>query len=395
MTPTLPTLDTLQVEGRAVLLRADLNAPLAGDLVADDTRLRAAIPTLRALLDRGAARVLVCSHLGRPKGKADPSLTLLPVAAKLAHLLDLDVTFLHDIVGDEVADIAKEAEPGSVLVLENLRFDPREKAGDAEFARALAALADVYVDDAFGAMHRAHASITGVPSLLPSAAGLLVQAEVEALGKLLHTPARPFGAVLGGAKVSDKIGVLERLVTRVDRLFVGGAMAYTFLAAQDLPVGKSRVEADQVDTAKRILASAEERGVSVHLPVDHVTAATFDASAEPIDEVTISEDRMGLDIGPETRAEWAEALAGCRTLFWNGPVGVSEWEAFAGGTRAVAEAFAKASGFTVVGGGDSAAAVATLGLADAMDHVSTGGGASLTYVEEGDLPGLAALRSAS
>ena len=394
MTPSLPSLDDLDVSGRIVLVRADLNTPLDGDLVGDDTRLRAALPTIHALRERGAAKVVLISHLGRPKDRPDPALSLLPVAARLAMLLDLDVTFVHDTVGDEVREVIDAAPEGAVLLLENLRFDPGEKSGSEEFARALADLADLFVDDAFGAMHRAHASITGVPRYLRSAAGPLVRKEVDALGALLTQPRRPFGAVLGGAKVSDKIGVLERLTTKVDHLFLGGAMSYTFLAAQGVAVGTSGVETDHLDTARRILALAAERGVTVHLPIDHVVASAFDADAAPEVVTDIPDDRMGLDIGPATAHAWGSALAACHTLFWNGPMGVFEWPAFAGGTRAIAEAFAASSGFTVVGGGDSAAAIAQFGMAERVSHVSTGGGASLEYLRDGDLPGLEALRRA-
>lgn len=393
MTSAPATIDQLPLEGKNVLLRVDLNVPLRDGQVADDTRLRATLPTIQALLQRQAARIILCSHLGRPKGRRSHKLSLLPVAATLSQLLDRDVVFVHDVVGDEVRDVIRQAPESAILVLENLRFEPGETANDPEFSRQLADLADVYVNDAFGTLHRAHASVVGVASHLPAAAGLLVHAELEALGHLLTTPPRPFGAVLGGAKVSDKIGLLERLVTKVDHLFLGGAMAYTFLAAQQLPTGDSRVEDDHLDTARRILQAATDRGVTVHLPVDHITAEHFDAEAPPHTEATLSEGRMGLDIGPETRASWSAVLSQCHTLFWNGPLGVFEWPAFAGGTKAIAEAFASSPGFTVIGGGDSAAAVVGLGLASKVRHISTGGGASLSFLESGDLPGLAALRA--
>lgn len=387
-----PTLDDLDLsQARAVLCRVDFNTPMDGSKVSDDTRIRAALPTIRRLLE-SEVRVVLCSHLGRPKGQRNPQMSLLPVAERLSELLDTEVVFAHDTVGDEVVQLVKELPPGGVMVVENLRFDPREKSGDAEFAKELARLGDAFVLDAFGAMHRSHASITGVPEYLPSAAGLLVQAEVAALGGLLRGAARPYAAVLGGAKVSDKIGVIEALAKKVDHLYVGGAMAYTFLAAQDLPVGASRVESQHLDLAKRLLATCAEQGVEVHLPFDHVVAESFDENATPSVVTEIPDGQMGLDIGPATAEKWQGELTRCRTIFWNGPMGVFEWPSFAAGTRAVARALAACEGFTVVGGGDSAAAVALFDLADKMGHVSTGGGASLELIENGDLPGLEALR---
>jgi len=390
-----PTLDDLTIDGHRVLVRVDFNVPLDGETVTDDTRIRGALPTIRELRERGA-RVVLASHLGRPKGKATPALSLLPAAARLAELLECDVVFSHDTVGDDVVQLAKELPAGGVMVVENLRFHAGEKANDGDFARQLAALGELYVDDAFGAMHREHASITGVPALLPHrAAGRLVQREVEALGALLATDNRleraPFAAILGGAKVSDKIGVIESLSRRVDHLFVGGAMAYTFLAAQEQPVGSSRVEHDKLELANDLLARCSRRGVKVHLPVDHIVAEEFSADAPPATVTSIDDGWMGLDIGPQTLAAWAEVLGRCQTILWNGPMGVFEWDSFAGGTRGVAEAMAASDGFTVVGGGDSAAAVAKFGLSDRMTHVSTGGGASLEFLEHGDLPGLRAL----
>jgi phosphoglycerate kinase len=393
--PKLQTLDTLDLSGAGtVLCRLDLNTPLSDGAVADDTRIRAALPTLRRLRDAGH-RLVLCSHLGRPKGQRNPSLSLLPVGARLAELLDDEVVFAHDTVGDEVVQLVRELPERGVLLLENLRFDPREKAGDDGFAKELARLGDAFVCDAFGAMHREHASITGVPRHLPAAAGLLVEREVTALGRLLKGAGRPFAAVLGGAKVSDKIGVIEALSRKIDHLFIGGAMAYTFLKARGEPVGTSRVEEEKLDLAAELLAACERQGVRVHLPADHVVADRFDEGAEPAVVDTIPDGRMGLDIGPATAEAWSAELRACRTVFWNGPMGVFEWASFSAGTRAIARALAAADGFTVVGGGDSAAAVARFELAEQMDHVSTGGGASLEFVENGDLPGLAALRRRS
>jgi len=393
-----PTIDSLDVAQRRVLVRVDFNVPLDGETVTDDTRIRAALPTLRELLERDG-RLVLCSHLGRPKGKGfEQSYSTLPAAARLAELLEVEVVFGHSVVGDDVTELSQELGPRGVMMIENLRFNGGEKDNDPEFAKALAALGDVYVDDAFGAMHRPDASIVGVPELLPGAVGRLVQREVEALGVLLSAENRheraPFAAILGGAKVSDKIGVIEALTKRVDHLFVGGAMAYTFLAATGVPVGASRVEQDKLDLARQLLQKCQARGVKVHLPTDHVVADRFEEGAAPERVETIPDGRMGLDIGPDTLRAWGDVLKTCRTIFWNGPMGVFEWDAFAGGTRGLAEALAASDAHTIVGGGDSAAALAKFGLADRVDHVSTGGGASLELLEHGDLPGLAALRKA-
>ncbi len=392
---SIPTLADLDVARRVALVRVDFNTPLDGDRVSDDTRVRAALPTLRALREAGA-KVVLASHLGRPKDARDSKYSLLPVAACLAELLNDEILFAHDTVGDEVGHLVRDLPERGVLLLENLRFDPREKNEDAGFARQLASLADVFVQDAFGCLHRRDASITGVPALLPSAMGLLVQAELEALAPLVSTDAaavrRPYGAILGGAKVSDKIGVIDALARRIDHLFIGGAMAYTFLAARGDSVGSSRVEADRVEYARALLDRLAARGVKVHLPCDHIVGAAFDATAVPETVTTIPADRMGLDIGPATLSAWNTVLSRCGTLFWNGPMGVFEWSGFEGGTFAVAEAVAASGAFTVVGGGDSAAAVVKAGVAPRISHISTGGGAALEYLEHGDLPGLAALR---
>jgi len=390
MATRLATLDDLSLQRATVLCRVDFNVPLKDGAVADDTRIRAALPTILRLREAGA-RVVLCSHLGRPKGQRDPSLSLLPIGVHLADLLDDEVVFSHEIVGDDVAQLARELPDRGVMLLENIRFDPGEKANDPDFARALAAIADLYVDDAFGAMHRAHASITGVPAHRPSAAGLLVMKEVEALDRLLHKPDPPFAAILGGAKVSDKIGILDALSRRVDHLFIGGAMAYTFLAARGEPVGDSKVVTEDIDTAGKLLDRAYARGAKLHLPADHVVADRFAEDAEPKTVQQIPDGMMALDIGPATVQAWSETLDRCRTVFWNGPLGVFEWDAFAGGTRGIAEVLAGLEGFTVVGGGDSAAAVARFGLADRFDHVSTGGGASLEFLEGRPLPGIQAL----
>jgi phosphoglycerate kinase len=391
-----PTLDSLELDGHRVLVRVDFNVPLDGEQVTDDTRIRGALPTIRELRDKGA-RVVLASHLGRPKGKPNPSMSLLPAAARLAELLEADVVFSHDTVGDDVVQLAKELSPGGVMVLENLRFHAGEKANDAAFARSLAAIGEHYVNDAFGAMHRAHASITGVPEVLGSGCvGRLVERELSMLDPLIRGDNRleraPFAAILGGAKVSDKIGVIEALSKRIDHLFIGGAMAYTFLASQGVAVGDSRVEDDKLDLARQLLDTCSKRAVKVYLPTDHVVAERFEADAAPQTVTDIPDGHMGLDIGPATLAAWGEVLERCQTVLWNGPMGVFEWDSFSGGTRGIAEALASSEALTVVGGGDSAAAVARFGLSDRMTHVSTGGGASLEFLEHGDLVGLKALR---
>ena len=390
----VPRLADLAVDGRRVLVRADLNVPLRDGAVADDLRIAASLPTLRHLLEQGAA-VIVCSHLGRPAQPGDPATSLAPVAARLGELLGRPVALAADVAGDDARSRAAALEPGEVLLLENLRWEAGETKGDQELAQRLAALADLYVDDAFGAAHRAHASISGVPAILPGAAGLLLERELEVLGGLRDAPQHPYVAVLGGAKVSDKLVVLERLLERVDVLAVGGAMASTFQLAAGHRVGLSRVEEDRVESVAALVAAARERGVTILLPDDLVVAAEFDrdAAAELVDADDMPQDRMSLDIGPRSAARIAETVATAGAVFWNGPMGVFEWPAFAAGTRTVAEAIAASPAFTVVGGGDSAAAVRSLGLDDRIDHVSTGGGASLELLEGRTLPGVEALRS--
>ncbi|RJL36138.1 phosphoglycerate kinase [Bailinhaonella thermotolerans] len=391
------TIDDLDVKGRRVLVRADLNVPLDGGAITDDGRIRASVPTIRALAERGA-RVVVCAHLGRPKGEVKPEFSLAPVAVRLAELLGREVRFATDVAGEGARETVDSLGDGDVALLENLRFEPGETAkDDAErgaFADRLAALAELYVGDGFGAVHRKHASVYDVPRRLPHAAGGLVVAEVDVLRKLTEDPARPYAVVLGGAKVSDKLGVIANLLTKVDRLLIGGGMAYTFLAAQGHEVGGSLLQADQLDQVRGFIAEARERGVDLVLPVDVVAATEFapDAEHEVVAADAIPADRQGLDIGPRTRELFAARLADARTVFWNGPMGVFEFEAFSGGTRAVAEALIASPAFTVVGGGDSAAAVRSLGLReDGFSHISTGGGASLEYLEGKTLPGLEAL----
>jgi phosphoglycerate kinase len=393
------TLDDLLAEGvsgRRVLVRADLNVPLDGDRITDDGRIRAVLPTLDKLRTAGA-RVVVCSHLGRPKGAPEPKYSLAPVAARLRELLSAEVAFATDTVGDSARSTVDGVADGGLALLENLRFNPGETSKDAAereaFARQLAGFADAYVDDAFGAVHRKHASVYDVAQLLPHFAGGLVLREVEVLRRLTGEPDRPYVVVLGGSKVSDKLAVIEALLPKVDTLLVGGGMCFTFLKAQGYPVGASLLEQDMVDTCRDLLARAGDRIV---LPSDIVVADKFaaDAATDTVGATEIPEGWLGLDIGPSTVAGFAGALSGARTVFWNGPMGVFEMAPFAAGTRGVAEAITKVDGFSVVGGGDSAAAVRTLGLDEnAFGHISTGGGASLEYLEGKTLPGLAALEN--
>jgi phosphoglycerate kinase len=396
------TLDDLLAEGvpgRRVLVRADLNVPFEKSdrgTISDDGRIRAVLPTIRALRDAGAA-VVVMSHLGRPKGAPDPKYTLHPVAERLGELLDCPVVFADDTVGESAQAAVAALQSGQVLLLENLRFNPGETSkDDAErgaFADQLAAFGEAYVDDAFGAVHRKHASVYDVPARLPHFAGGLVLREVEVLARLTRDPDRPYIVVLGGAKVSDKLAVFEALLPKVDKLLVGGGMCFTFLKAQGHETGRSLLEEDMVATCRDLLDRADGKIV---LPTDVVAASEFSADADH-DVVAVSDipaDRLGLDIGPDSTAAFADALAGARTVFWNGPMGVFELAPYAAGTRGVAEAITKVDGFTVVGGGDSAAAVRALGLDEsAFGHISTGGGASLEYLEGKTLPGLAALES--
>jgi len=393
----IATLDDLLahgVAGQRVFVRADLNVPIKDGQVGDDTRIRATLPTLRKLLDAGA-RVVLASHLGRPKGKVDPKYTLAPVAERLGALLGTPVSFAPECIGPETESTVANLPEGSVLLLENLRFHAEEEKNDPAFAAELAKLADVYVNDAFGTAHRAHASTVGMVSLVRQVgAGDLLCAELEHLRRILD-PARPFLCLLGGAKVSDKLTVLEAMVQRADVVCVGGAMAYTFLRAQGKAVGSSLVEADRVDDAKRVLAAAKAAKHKLLLPTDHVAAERLEAGAASKTVREIPDGWMGLDIGPETAKAYAKECARAKTIFWNGPMGVFEIDAFAKGTEAVAHAVADSKAVSVVGGGDSLAAVNKLGLADRITHCSTGGGASLEFVEGRTLPGVAALEGAA
>lgn len=383
------TVRDVPVRGKRVLVRVDFNVPLAGGRVADDTRIRAALPTIQYLLEQGA-RVILMSHLGRPKGRAREDLRLRPVGERLAELLGRPVQVLDDCVGPQVESAVAAMREGDVVLLENLRFHPEEEANDAGFAQALARLGDLYVNDAFGAAHRAHASTVGVTQYLPAVAGFLMERELAFLGRALEAPERPYVAILGGAKISDKIGVIRNLLTRADTLLIGGGMANTFLKARGLEVGDSLVEENVVPLAKGLLEEAAGR---LRLPVDVVVADAFSADAArqvvPVDQVPAG--WRILDIGPETVARFAEALRSARTIFWNGPMGVFEFPPFAEGTFAIARAVAQCPGTTIVGGGDSVAAVNQAGVADRIAHISTGGGASLEFMEGRILPGVAAL----
>jgi phosphoglycerate kinase len=389
-TSDLPRLDELTelVSGRRVLLRADLNVPMNDGAIDDDLRIVSARPTIHWLLERGSA-VVACSHLGRPKGARDPKLSLAPVATRLGELLARPVILAPGVVGPAVAEQADALRAGEILLLENLRFEPGETANDPHFVAALSALGDFYIDDAFGAAHRAHASIVGPPARLRCAAGRLLAREVDVLGGLLQSPARPFVTILGGVKVSDKLAMIDVLLEYCDTLLVGGAMAFTFLVAQGYDVGDSLVESEMVDQCRTLLESGR-----VLVPTDVVVARemTADAKARHVSASAIPDGWKGLDIGPETAGRFADEVTTAATVLWNGPMGVFELPPFAAGTRTVAEAVAECPGFTVVGGGDSASAVRHFGLADRIDHVSTGGGASLELLEYGDLPGLRALR---
>lgn len=387
--------DLGELAGKQVLVRSDLNVPLGPGGIADEGRIRASVPTIRDLSERGA-RVVVCSHLGRPKGAPESRYSLRPVAARLAELLGTPVHFAADVVGPSAQETVGRLVDGDVAMLENLRFEPGETADDPSFAAALAGLADAYVDDAFGAVHRAHASVTGVPRLLPHAAGSLVRTEVEMLQRLTGSPDRPYAVVLGGSKVSDKLRVIANLLGRVDTLLVGGGMCFTFFRAQGHQVGDSLLELDQLDAVRGLLASAAERGVELALPVDVVAAreVTADAETTVVPATAIPAGWRGLDIGPATAARFSELLSDARTVFWNGPMGVFELAPFAAGTAEVGRAVAAVDGISVVGGGDSAAAVVALGLpAERFTHISTGGGASLEYLEGKPLPGLVALEN--
>jgi phosphoglycerate kinase len=389
----LKTVRDFNLNGKRVLVRVDYNVPLKNGVVSDATRIEASLPTLKYVLDEGGSLVLM-SHLGRPKGKPNPEMSLKPVADKLAEMIGRPVDFADDCVGDKVLARAEKLESGQILMVENVRFHAEETDNDAEFAGKLARLGDLYVNDAFGSAHRAHASTEGVAHVLPAAAGFLIEKEVKFFQPLLENPTKPFVAIIGGAKVSTKIGVLETLLPKCTSLIIGGGMSYTFLKAQGREIGKSLFEEEYLQTAKDLLAQAGKAGVDVILPVDHVVADEFGEDAKPqqVDSVDVPAGKVAMDIGPKSIALCRKAIAEAKSLVWNGPMGVFEFEAFAGGTLAIGRFVADCSGTTVVGGGDSVAAVNTFGLADRIDHVSTGGGASLEFLEGKTLPGIAALQ---
>ena len=387
------TIYDVDVKGKKVLLRCDFNVPQNKETgeITSDKRIVAAIPTIKYLLENGAA-VISCSHLGKPKGEWKTKLTLAPVAKRLSELLGQEVIFASDIIGEDAQAKAAALQPGQIMLLENLRFDIREEKNGADFAKALADMADIFVSDAFGTVHRAHASTAGVAAYLPAYSGLLVNKELSIMGKALDDPKRPFVAVLGGAKVSDKINVINNLLEKADTIIIGGGMAYTFKKAQGYEIGTSLLEADRIDYAKEMIEKAAAKGVKFLLPVDNLCAAEFSAEAEPVlVEGNIPENLMGMDIGPKTVELFAEAVKGAGTIVWNGPMGVFEFDKFAGGTKAMAKALAESGAVTIVGGGDSAAAVEKLGFADKITHISTGGGASLEFLEGKELPGVACL----
>ncbi len=388
------TIEDINVTGKRVLVRVDFNVPLADDgTVSDDKRIVAALPTVRYLLDH-KAKVILCSHLGRPKGAPDPKYSLAPVGARLSELLpDVNIWFAEDTVGESAKTAIADMKDGEIVLLENVRFYKGETDNDPAFAKELAQLADIYVSDAFGTVHRAHASTAGVAAYLPAVAGFLIGKELSVMGAALEDPQRPFVAILGGAKVADKIGVIRNLLNKCDTLIIGGGMAYTFFKAKGYEIGTSLLDADSVELAKEIMADADKRGVQLLLPVDTVVADKFDKDAahQTVDSDKIPADFMGMDIGDKTVALFSDVIRKAKTVIWNGPMGVFEFPAFANGTAMVAKACAECGGTTIIGGGDSASAVKKLGYADKMTHISTGGGASLEYLEGKVLPGVAVL----
>ena len=389
------TVRDIDLKNKHVLMRADFNVPLKEGLITDDTRIRAALPTIKYVLDQEGASLILMSHLGRPKGNKLPELSLKPVSQRLSELLGREVKMAPDCIGDEVSGLVENLKSGEVLLLENLRFYKEETKNDSGFAEKLASIGDVYVNDAFGTAHRAHASTEGVAHVLPGVAGFLIEKEIKFLGGVLKNPEKPFIAIIGGAKVSSKIGVLESFLPKVSALIIGGVMTYTFLKVKGYTIGNSLVEDEYADTARALIKKAEEKGVDIILPVDHLVGSEFSENAEAviIDEINIPDGMIGMDIGPKTLEIVLEKLKGAKTIVWNGPLGVTEFKNFAKGTLEVAKEVAVCNGTTVVGGGDSVAAVNKFGLADKIDHVSTGGGASLEFLEGKILPGIDALQN--
>ena len=386
------SVEDIDVRGKKVLIRCDFNVKMENGVITSDKRIVASLPTIKYLLDNGA-KVIACSHLGRPKGEFKPEFSLAPVAVRLGELLGIKVKMAKDVVGESAKALAADLKEGEVLLLENVRFHKEETKNDPEFSKALADLAEIYVNDAFGSAHRAHSSTTGVADYLPAVGGYLIRKELEYIGGALENPKRPLVAILGGAKVSDKIGVITNLMEKVDTLIVGGGMAYTFFAAKGCSVGTSICEEDKIEMAKEMMETAKAKGVNFLIPVDNRLGKEYDENTETmtVDSDKIPDDWMGLDIGPKTEKLFADAIKGAGTVIWNGPMGVSEWKNFASGTIAVATAIAESGSISIVGGGDSAAAVQKLGFADKMSHISTGGGASLEFLEGKALPGVVAL----
>ncbi len=387
------TIEDIDVKGKRVLVRCDFNVPLKDGVITDDKRIRESLPTIKYLAEHGA-KVILCSHLGRPKGEFKPEFSMAPVAKRLSELLGKDVALATDVIGDSAHELASKLGEGDIMLIENVRFHKEEEKNDPEFSKQLASLAEIYVNDAFGTAHRAHSSTAGVADYLPAVCGYLIQKEISIMGKALSDPKRPFVAILGGAKVSDKIAVITNLLDKVDTLIVGGGMAYTFKAAQGEFIGDSICEKDKFDLALDILKSAKEKGVRFLLPVDSRCGDRYAPDCDmkiAVQENGVPEGYMGLDIGPKSEVLFADALKGAGTVVWNGPMGVSEWDRFASGTTAVAKAVAESGAISIIGGGDSAAAVEKLGFADKMTHISTGGGASLEFLEGKELPGIAAL----
>ena len=386
------TIEDIEVSGKRVLVRCDFNVPQKDGVITSDKRIVGAIPTIKYLMDKGA-KVILCSHMGKPKGEVNPKYSLNLVAARLSELLGVNVPLCADTIGEDAKAKAAALKDGEVILLENTRFDKREEKNDPEFTKELASLAEIYVSDAFGAVHRAHASTAGVADYLPAVCGYLIQKEISVMGKALADPARPFVAILGGAKVSDKIGVINNLIDKVDTLIIGGGMAYTFFAAQGLNIGTSICEHDKIELAREMMAKAEAKGVKFLLPVDNRIGKAYDENTEyaEVSSDNIPDGWMGLDIGPKTRELFADAIKGAGTVVWNGPMGVSEWKNFAAGTEAVAKAVAESGAVSIIGGGDSAEAVERLGFGPKMTHISTGGGASLEFLEGKELPGIACL----
>ncbi len=386
------TVEDLEVKGKKVLVRCDFNVKMENGVITSDKRIVASLPTIKYLIANGA-KVILCSHLGRPKGEVVPEFSLAPVAARLSELLGQEVKMAKDVVGESAQALAADLKDGEVLLLENVRYEKGETKNDPELSKKFADLAELYVNDAFGSAHRAHSSTTGVADHLPAACGYLIQKEIEFIGGALENPQRPLVAILGGAKVSDKIGVITNLIDKCDTLIIGGGMAYTFMKALGYEIGTSLLEADKVELAAEMMKKAEEKGVKFLIPVDNKVGKEYAADTEAmvVDSDKIPEGWMGLDIGPKTQAMFAEAVKDAGTVIWNGPMGVSEWANFASGTVAVATAIAESGAISIIGGGDSAAAIQKLGFADKMSHISTGGGASLEYLEGKELPGIAAL----